>query len=204
MEKRLIFIILLMPLLVSWHWFEPAAKKNQEGVKAYQAQKYEEALEEFLSAKGIRPDSAELKSNTASALFRMKKYKEALEEFSKIDPGKTTLSKADFYYNLGNSFFRLNQFEKALENYKKSVIANSEDIDVKKNYELTLKKLQEQKKKDQENKKQKKDKDKKKDKKKDKQKQQQQQPQQYLNQNEKKQLKKKKRQIGIVRKEKDW
>ena len=216
MEKRLIFIILLIPLLVSWHWFEPAAKKNQKGVKAYQAQKYEEALKEFLSAKGIRPDSAELKSNTASALFRMKKYKEALEEFSKIDPEKTILSKADFYYNLGNSFFRLNQFEKALENYKKSMIADSEDIDVKKNYELTLKKLQEQKKKDQQDKKPKKDKNKKKDKKKDKQKQQQQPQQQqkkeqkhknimqYLNQNEKKQLKKKKRQIGIVRKEKDW
>jgi len=216
MEKRLIFIILLVPLLVFWHWFEPAAKRNQKGIKSYQAQKYEEALEEFLSAKGIRPDSAELKSNTASALYQMKKYKEALEEFSKIDPEKTTLSKADFHYNLGNSFFRLNQFEKALENYKKSMIANSEDIDVKKNYELTLKKLQEQKKKDQQNKKPKKDKDKKKDKKKDKQKQQQQQQQQqkkeqkhknimqYLNQNEKKQLKKKKRQIGIVRKEKDW
>jgi Ca-activated chloride channel family protein len=216
MEKRLIFIILLVPFLVSWHWFEPAAKKNQKGIKAYQAQKYEEALTEFLSAKGIRPDSAKLKSNTASALYQMKKYKEALEEFSKIDPEKITLSKADFYYNLGNSFFRLNQFEKALESYKKSMIVNSEDIDAKKNYELTLKKMQEQKKKDQQNKKQKKDKEKKKDKKKDKQKQQQQQQQkqkkeqkhknimQYLNQNEKKQLKKKKRQIGIVRKEKDW
>ncbi len=218
MEKRLIFITLLIPLLVFWHWFEPAAKRNQKGIKAYQAQKFEEALGEFLSAKGIRPDSAELKSNTASALYQMKKYKEALEEFSTIDPEKTTLSKADFYYNVGNSFFRLNQFEKALENYKKSMIANSEDIDVKKNYELTLKKLKEQKKKDQQNKKQKKDKNKKKDKKEDKQKQQQQQQQQqkqekeqkyknimqYLNQNEKKQLKKKKRQIGIVRKEKDW
>lgn len=217
MEKRLIFIILLVPFLVFWHWFEPSAKRNQKGIKAFQAQKYEEALTEFLSAKGIRPDSAELKSNTASALYQMKKYNEALEEFSKIDPEKAALSKANFHYNLGNSFFRVNQFEKALENYKKSMIANSEDIDVKKNYELTLKKMQEQKKKDQQNKKKKKDKEKKKEKKKDKQKQQQQQQQQkqkkeqkhknimqYLNQNEKKQLKKKKRQIGIVRKEKDW
>lgn len=212
MEKRLI-VFLLLPFLVFWHWFEPAAKKNRDGIKAFQGQKYEEALKEFLSAKGIRPDSQELKSNTASSLYQMKKYKEALEEFSKIDPKKTTIPRADFYYNLGNSFFRLNQFEKALENYKKSLIDNSEDIDVKKNYELTLKKMEEQKKKDKKDKKKNKDKKKEKDKQKQQQKEQQQNQKQqqkhknimqYLNQNEKKQLKKKKRQIGVARKEKDW
>jgi tetratricopeptide (TPR) repeat protein len=214
MEKRLIIIILLVPFLVSWHWFEPVAKKNQKGIEAYQAQDYQEALNQFVSAKGERPDSAQLKNNTASALYQMKKYKEAREEFSKVDPEKTTLSKADFYYNLGNSFFRLNQFGKALENYKKSLIANPVDMAAKKNYELTLKKLEEQKKKNQQKKKQDKDKkDKKKDQQKQKQKQQQQQKQkqqqhknimQYLNQNEKEQMKKKKRQIGLVRKQKDW
>ncbi|MCP5105275.1 MAG: hypothetical protein GY950_17940, partial [bacterium] len=144
MEKKLIIIILLVPVMMFWHWFEPAAKKNRKGIKAYQDQKYQEALNEFLSAKGIKPDSEELKSNTASALYRMKKYKEALEEFSNIDPEKTNLAHADFFYNVGNSFFRLNQFDKALENYKKSLIADYQDIDTKKNYEITLKKLEEQ------------------------------------------------------------
>ena len=73
MERKVI-IILMLPFLLSWHWFEPAAKKNSEGMKAYQEGKYDEALEKFLNAKGINADLAALKNNTASALYQMKKY----------------------------------------------------------------------------------------------------------------------------------
>ena len=207
MEKRLT-IFLLFPLLLFWHWFEPAAKRNQDGIQAYQDQKYEEALGAFLSAKGIKPDMAELKNNTAASLYQLKKYQEALEEFSQIDPEKADIPKADFLYNLGNSYFRLNQFEKALESYKNSLLAKPTDLDAKINYELTLKKIQE-----------KKDKQDKKEENQDKEKEQQQQQQQqqkqnpekkhqslmqYLNQNDKKQMEKKKRAVGLAKKEKDW
>jgi tetratricopeptide (TPR) repeat protein len=217
MAKRIVVIFMMVPFLVFWHWFEPAARKNQKGIKIYQDQKYQEALNEFMSARGIRPDSAELKNNTAAALYQLGKYEEALEEFSKIDIEKTNLSKADYYYNIGNSNFRKNQLKKALENYKESIIANPDDIDAKKNYEITLKKMEEQNKKDQEDKKKKpQDKDQKKDQDKKKEQQQQEEQQkknpkydnikQYLNQNEKEQMKKKKRpvKVGIARKEKDW
>ena len=214
MERKVI-IILMLPFLLSWHWFEPAAKKNLEGIKAYREGKYEEALERFLNAKGINADLAALKSNTASALYQMKKYKEALEEFSRIDPAKTNIPKAGFFYNLGNSFFRLNQFDKAVDSYKKSIIENSDDMDAKKNYELALKKLQEQKDKQKQDKKQDKDQEKEKEKENQQQQpppQQQQEKEkqhqnimQYLNQNEKEQMEKKqmekmKRKIGIIRK----
>ncbi len=212
MERKVI-IILMLPFLLAWHWFEPAAKKNNEGIKAYQEGKYQEALERFLNAKGINADLAALKSNTASALYQMKKYKEALEEFSQIDPKKAGVPGAEFYYNLGNSFYRLNQFDKAVESYKRSLIENSEDMDAKKNYELALKKLQQQK----QDKKEDKDKEKEKEKQQQDKEQQPPPPQQqqekekkhqdimqYLNQNEKKQMEQKKRRIAVVRKEKDW
>ncbi len=138
MAKKTI-LILLVPLLLGWHWFEPAARKNQQGIRAYDEGKFAEALRDFLSAKGVKPDAPELKNNTAAALYELKKYKEALEEFSRLDPGRLPLGKADFYYNLGNNYFRLGQFPQALENYKKSLLQNPDDIDAKKNYELTLK-----------------------------------------------------------------
>jgi Ca-activated chloride channel family protein len=214
MEKRLV-ILLMLPFLLFWHWFEPAAKKNHEGIQAYRAQKYDEALQHFLSARGVKPDMAELKNNTASALYQMKKYQEALKEFSTIDPKKVKIPEGDFYYNLGNSFFRVNDLQKALENYKKALKIKPGDMAAKKNYELTLKKLKDQEDKEKEKKQQKQDQDKKDQKDKEKQKQpppeQQQQKEkkyenimQYLNQNEKKQMENKKRKIAIVRKEKDW
>ncbi|MCP4216382.1 MAG: tetratricopeptide repeat protein, partial [bacterium] len=146
MEKRLSIIILLVPFFLFWHWFEPAAKKNRDGIKAYQEKNFDAALNHFLSAKGVKPDSAELKSNMAAALYRKEKYKEALDEFKNIDPEKTGIPASDFYYNMANTCFKQNQFKDALEFYKKSMLADSTDVDAKKNFELTLKKMEEQKK----------------------------------------------------------
>lgn len=232
MERKII-ILAMIPFLLFWHWFEPAAKKNRAGIDAYQQQKYEEALEQFLSAKGVNPDMAELKNNTAAALYQIKKYREALEEFSQIDPEKAGINKADFHYNLANSFFRDNQLEKALEHYKESLKLSPSDLDTKKNFELTLKKMEEQQKKDQQKKDEKnqdkknqdkknqneKDRDKKKQDKKDQQKKQDQQKEKqqqqkqdkhknlmkYLDQKEKDQLKdkNKRRRVGVAVKRKE-
>lgn len=203
MEKKII-LLLVIPFLLFWHWFEPAAKKNQQGITAYREKNYEQALQAFLSAKGVKPDLAQLKNNTASTLYQLKKYKTALEEFSKIDPERSGISKSEFLYNLGNAFFRLNQYDKALESYKNSLILNPEDINAKKNYELALKKLEEQKNKQNQNQKKNPEKEKKDQQEKNKKKNQHQNLMQYLNQNEKKQMKKKQRKLTVVKKEKDW
>lgn len=198
MEKK-ILILLLVPLFLFWHWFEPVSKKNLEGIRAYDQKKYSEALEKFLSAKGIKPDSVELKNNTASALYNLKKYDLALKEFSTIDPKKAGIRTDGFFYNLGNSFFRLNKYKEALENYKKSLLLNPDDISTKKNFEITLKKIKEQKKK---NKNQDKDNQ---DKKKNEDKENKHKNiLKYLNQKEKEQMKKKKRKTDNIKNEKDW
>ncbi|MEN8221911.1 MAG: tetratricopeptide repeat protein [Acidobacteriota bacterium] len=195
MEKKLI-VILFALLFINWHWFEPVSRKNKDGIKAYSEKQYNKALESFLSAKGIKPGSVELMNNTASALFNLKKYQEAFEEFSKIDPEKTGISGSDFYYNTGNTQFRLNKLKEALESYKKSLIHDPDNIDTKKNFEITLKKIKEQDK-------NKKDEDKKdqKDKKKD---EKYKNIMKYLNQKEKDQMKKIRRKSGKSKKTRDW
>jgi len=196
---RKALLILLLPLFIGWHWFEPAARKNQKGIQAYRDGKFAEALQDFLSAKGVKPNAPELKNNTAAALYELKKYKEAVEEFSRLDPGRLKLGKADFYYNLGNSHFRLGQFPQALENYKKSLLQDPDDTDAKKNFELTLKKIQEQKQQQNQDQKQQPQ-----DQKEQQQKQKYAAMMQFLNQNEKQQLEKKKRKIAAAKNEKDW
>ena len=198
MEKRLV-ILLLCPLLLFWHWNDPAAKKNQQGIAAYQQKKYQEALNQFLAAKGIKPKLPELKLNTASALYQLKKYEEALEEFSKIDLEKSKLSKSNFFYNMGNSYFRLQKYKEALENYKQSLKIDPKDIEAKKNFELTLQKMKKQ---DGQN-------DQKQKKKPKQQEQKHKNLMQYLNQKEKQQLENKQKEqknkkMGVSAKEKDW
>jgi tetratricopeptide (TPR) repeat protein len=182
--------------LRDWHWFEPAARRNQKGIESYRQGKYAAALEQFLSAKGLKPAAQPLKFNTAAALYQLKKFKEALDEFGSIDESKLGAGGAGLHYDLGNAHYRLGDYAKALESYKRSLRLDPDDVACKKNLELTLKKLQEQR-------------------------QQQPPPQpdpqagqqqqkkyealmQFLNQNEKRQMEKKKRKLAPARNEKDW
>ncbi len=206
-------VIILIPLFMFWHWYQPIARINSQGLKAFKEKKYQEALKCFMEAKGLK-DLAELKNNTASSLYKLKQYQKALDEFSRIEE-KSAISRADFHYNLGNTYFKLNKYQEALKNYKKSLKLNSSDMDTKKNFEITLNKIKNQKKQKKE------DEEKKDDKKNKPQKQEQPKPKsqkqsidqkyknlmKYLNQKEKKQLKDKKRKAKVraaVGRKKDW
>ena len=197
--KPLPALLLLAALarpLGAWHWFEPAARRNQKGIEAFRRGDFAAALEQFLSAKGLKPEEPRLKNNTAEALYQLKKYKEALDELSSVDAARLGQARAAFHYNLGNVHYRLGQYPQALESYKSCLKLTPDDVAAKKNYELTLKKIREQ--------------------------QQQQQPQQqpqdqaeqqkqkyeammqFLNQNEKEQQQKRKHKAEPARNEKDW
>jgi tetratricopeptide (TPR) repeat protein len=195
MAKKLI-PLLLIPLLLGWHWFEPAARINQKGIEDYRQGKFAEALEQFLSAKGLRSGSQQLLNNTAAALYQLKKYQEAVDEFSRVDPSKLGAAASDLHYNLGNAYFRLGWFPKALESYKRALLENPDDVQAKKNFELTLKKIREQ----QQEQNQQKDSQAEAER----QKQKYSAMMQFLNQNEKKQMEKKKRKISAAQNEKDW
>lgn len=206
MAKRLIPLLMILLLLAlssgtlwGWHWFEPAARKNQKGIEAYRQGKFAAALEQFLSAKGLKAEAPQLKNNTAATLYQLKKYQEAVDEFSRIDPAKLGADRADFHYDLGNAYYRLGQFPKALESYKRCLLLHPDDVDAKKNFELTLKKIQEQ---QQEKQNQDPQQDQQADA--ERQKQKYSAVMQFLNQNEKQQMEKKKRKIAPAKNEKDW
>lgn len=147
MEKRInrflrIFFWLSLPFLIGWdfHWFEPAARKNNRAVHAYQDKEYKESLQLLLEAKGLKEDQR-LLHNTASTLYQLEEYQKALNEFSKVDPQQAKVPPSDYFYNLGNVLYRLEKYPEALEAFKKSLLADPRDADAKKNYELTLQKI---------------------------------------------------------------
>ena len=198
MAKKLIPLLLACFLLFGWHWFEPAARRNQKGIEAYRQGKFAAALEQFLSAKGLKANTPQLKNNTAAALYELKKYREALDEFSSIDPARLGGAASVFHYNLGNAYYRLEQYPQALESYKRGLRLDPDDVQAKKNYELTLKKIREQQQPQQQEQQQ----DDRAEA--EKQRQKYEAMMQFLDQNEKKQMEKKKRRISAAKNEKDW
>ncbi|MBN1197631.1 MAG: tetratricopeptide repeat protein [Candidatus Aminicenantes bacterium] len=217
MDKRLIALC-LVPLLCGWHWFDPAARRNAAGMEAYSQGQFGEALQKFLSARGLKPQDAALQHNTAAAMYKLGKFQEALEEFSRVDPESRGVSRRDFHYNLGNTYFRLKQFDKALDHYKQALLQDPGDFDAKRNFELALQQLQQQKKQRQDPEQSPRDQKRKPgESKPDAQPPKgengkEQKPQekyrtllQYLSQKEKEQLKERKRKVAReARREKDW
>jgi Ca-activated chloride channel homolog len=197
MAKKLIPLLLACGLLVGWHWFEPAARRNQKGIAAYRQGKYAAALEQFLSAKGLKSGSPQLRNNTAAALYGLKKFQEALDEFSSVDLSKSGTAASAIHYNLGNAYYRLGKYPQALESYKRGLQLDPDDVQGKKNFELTLKKIREQ----QQPQQQEQQDDQAAA---EKQKQKYDAMMQFLNQNEKQQMEKKKRKVSAAHNEKDW
>lgn len=203
MAKKLIsllpWLLLLAPWsanLWGWHWFDPTALRNQKGIEAYRKGDFAAALEQFLSAKGLKDDAPQLRNNTAAALYELKKYQEALKEISGGDAARLGPAQAARHYNQGNIHYRLQQYPQALESYKKCLKIDPADVQAKKNFELTLKKIQEQQQPPQEQP--------------DDQAAAEPQQQKYeammqfLNQNEKQQMEKRKRKASATKNEKDW
>lgn len=213
-KKNVLIIVLCAPLLLGWHWFDAAARKNRRGITALEQKKYDQALQEFMSARGDKPDSGEVRNNIAASLYEMKKYSEAMTELAGIDRKKSRVPASVLDYNMGNATFRQGDYQKALEYYKKSLLANPEDSEARKNFELTQKKIQEQEqqKQQQQQQQQQQDKQNKQDQPNPNQPQQKPPPPKpdyqpiynYLDKKEKEQMEKKKRAMGIARCEKDW
>jgi len=217
MDRRLI-VLCLVPMLLGWHWFDTAARRNNAGIEAFSQGRFGEALQKFLSARGLRPEDAALQHNTATALYKLGKFREALEEFSRVEPGHHGVSERDFHYNLGNTYFRMQQYDKALDHFKQALLRDPTDQDAKRNFELALRKLQQKKQQSRDPKQSKRDGGKKKPNPKQAppppqgKSGQRQQPEQkyrsllqYLAQKEKQQLEKRKRRVAReARREKDW
>ncbi len=194
-------VVLLMSALFlcgGWHWFEPAARKVAGGIAAFEKEQFEKALDAFVSAKGNAPESDLLRFNTAAALLRMNKAKEALEELSQIREDGSLGKTAGLHYNKGNAHFMMQEFQEALGEYRQALRIDPQDLQVKRNYELTLKKIREQ---DQQKQDQQKQEDRQ-----DQQKQDQNKDlMDYLNQNEREQQNKQRRkQAVLLGREKDW
>lgn len=148
-------------------------KHNSTGNKCFDEKKYTDAIEEYTRALSFRKDNSEIKYNLANSLFESGKFEEALKSYENSEGKLSDREKSNLYYNMGNTFFKMDKLKEAGELYKKSLMLNPEDKWAKENFELALKKLEQQK--QQQNKEDKKDDKDQKDKNKDKDKQKQEQ-----------------------------
>ena len=195
--KRILTLGIILVFLPGWHWFDPVARQNARGISAYKAERWGDALSAFTAARGMGKSREALHVNTALALYQLEKYPQALKEMD-IPPQASWKPGADYWYNKGNILFRMEKYPEALEAYRSSLMLDGDDLECKKNFELTQKKIREQKKQQQQDDQQKPRQDK------DERQKQHQGVFRYLQENDRNQQKKLNVQDGAGAPEKDW
>lgn len=120
-----------------------AYRKNEQGNKLFQKEKYQEALKKYTEAQLSLPESLELHYNIGNVLYKEGRYDEAAGEYAQSIFSDRKDLKAYSYFNRGNAQFMQNDFQGAVDSYIESLKINPQDKDAKNNLELALQKLQE-------------------------------------------------------------
>lgn len=104
-----------------------AAVFNKAGLKMYQTQRFDDAIENFNFASKLVPKEAEYPNNTGMTYFAMGNMPKALDYFEKaieLNP-KSYL----YHYNTGIAYQSFNDLENALMHFEKSISFNDKHQD---------------------------------------------------------------------------
>ena len=111
-------------------------KKIRKAESSYNAQKYDEALQQFLDAQVELPENTALKFNLGNAYYRMANYQEAEKAFwGAATSGDPPLEEKAFY-NLGNCAYRQGKLDEAVAHYQKALELDPKDEDARANLEF--------------------------------------------------------------------
>ncbi len=119
-----------------------AWRQVEEGNRAYEEQRYEDALDAYATAEESAPDDPAVDYNIANALHQLRRLEEASASASEAlaaaleadDPEVAGLA----HFTLGNTSFRREQWEAARDSYMAALRVDPEDREAKANLELVL------------------------------------------------------------------
>jgi len=159
-KLRIFIIPLACTLLIGW--IDPASDMNEEGLKLYNEQAYDEAISKFADAQVHLPKSDALEFNIANTHFQGGKLPEAEKAYKNALRSKNSTLKAKANYNMGNALYKQGKLNEALDFYKKTIELTGDKADkendeikgikedAKYNYEFVQKKMEEMKQEQQE------------------------------------------------------
>lgn len=141
-KRPMVLFLISLGLLAS----HPSAEAGplQKGYDAYQQEKYDTALKQYIDGQLQDPDNPSVLYNVGNAYYKMKNFKAAKEHYLQALPKAPPSLKPDLLYNLGNSAFRQGELKEAVENYKAALELNPDDQQTKENLSFVQKQLEQQ------------------------------------------------------------
>jgi len=121
---------------------------TRAGQGEYEQGNHPQALEAFEKAAEARPADPALRFNMADGLYKNGRYDEAATMFRALGSDPASPLAAGARYNLGNSLYQKKDYPGAVRAYRDALRVNPGDEDTRKNLELALRALKEQKEKE--------------------------------------------------------
>ncbi len=143
--KVLTKLILLVLFACSGAYADSFRKEISTGNQAYKQKDFSRAATHYRSAEIDQPGSPLAAYNLGTALVAGQSYEEAIQKLSEAASKAKGLDLQKTYYNIGNGLFGAQKYQEAAGAYKKALELFPSDKDAKYNFELALKKLQQQK-----------------------------------------------------------
>ena len=122
-----------------------AHRRTEKGNELYKEGSLDRALEEYGRAQALVPMAPELPYDLGNVLYRQENWAGAAEAYEKAlgSAGRGIAPSAA--YNLGNALFKDEKYDEAVQAYVRALKTAPSDSDAKRNLELALRALEQQK-----------------------------------------------------------
>ena len=145
MKKYICFVSLMMLILtLNADLNYKRSLTDRSARKEWNNENYDEAERLFRENAINNPNTGHFHYNLGTALYKSEKFDDAQKEFQIALNDKNFPHRDKVFHNLGNIAFKTGEYEQALESYQKALRENPENIDARKNYEMTRIMLQQQ------------------------------------------------------------
>jgi len=131
--------------LFSWLGGE-AHRRTEKGNDLYGEGKNDPALSEYQKAQNAAPEAPQLHYDVGNVLYRQENWEGAAEAYERALGAAGTDLAPRAAYNLGNALFRDEKYDDAVRAYTRALRGAPRDADAKRNLELALRALEQQKK----------------------------------------------------------
>jgi Ca-activated chloride channel homolog len=112
-------------------------RNNLKGIRYYEEQDYESAIQEFEDNVINHPGEGSLHFNLGNSYYRRGDFDQAVNEYSRALRDDNFADPSLAYHNIGNALFEQQNYQEALESYRNALINNPDNNDARYNYELT-------------------------------------------------------------------
>jgi len=121
-----------------------AYRKTEQGNEQYLNGLYVDALRAYTEAQVDAPESAALYYDIGNVLYRRNDFEGSAEAFTRalVEASQELVGPAA--YNLGNTRFQQQDYQAAVEAFEQALAVDPADVDAKRNLELSLRALEQQ------------------------------------------------------------